>query len=610
MPEAHHETATDLAVLPEAVLGVTQSLTGHRWVWREGATDDRTLRIGSAIAQSCDIPEIVARVMAMRGLKPELATAFIAPRLRAFLPDPSCLKDMDKTAARLALAVEKGETVGILGDYDVDGACSSALLASFLRSFDCPVHVHIPDRMKEGYGPNEGALLGLAERNASLVVCLDCGTAAASILACLENKADVIVIDHHKAELALPDIHALVNPNQPDCASGLNHLCAAALTFVTLIATTRELRQRGYFGAERPEPDLLACLDLVALATICDVMPLRDLNRAFVHQGLRVMGQRNRTGLRLLMDVASVHEKPTAFTCGFAIGPRINAGGRIAESDLGFRVLTAETELEARQMAERLNDINRKRRDVEADILDAAMTQAALQFETGNAALLVTSNDWHAGVVGIVASRIKEEFNRPTFVASEDEHGMLKGSGRSIPGFDVGAAVIAAKEHGLLVAAGGHTAACGFTLSRKNLPAFHDFLNVRFEAAGAYPKKPFLPVDAVIPTSAASPELAQALGVLAPFGQGNEEPLLAIERVKVDRFFRMGANKRSIRVTLSGEGNRKLNGVMFNIKNDTVLDVLEDLSRPSLNIAGWLRTDTWQGRETTSFFIRDIARAG
>lgn len=594
-------------VLPEPVLGVTESLLGHRWVWRAGADDPTTLRLGSAIAQSCGLPEIVARIMAMRGLKAETASAFIEPRLRSFLPDPSCLKDMDIAAARLAWAVENHETVGILGDYDVDGACSSALLTDYLRQFGCVVHTHIPDRMKEGYGPNEQALLGLVERGASLVVCLDCGTAATSILACLKQKADVVVIDHHKAELSLPEIHALVNPNQPDCSSSLNHLCAAALTFVTLIATTRTLRRNGYFSEDRLEPDLLACLDLVALATICDVMPLQDINRAFVHQGLRVMEKRQRVGLRTLMEVASVVEKPNAFSCGFALGPRINAGGRIAESDLGFRLLAAEDDFSARQMAERLNDVNRKRQDVEADILDAAMEQAGLQFDAGNAALLVTSHDWHAGVVGIVASRIKDEFNRPSFVASEDEHGKLKGSGRSVPGFDVGAAVIAAKEHGLLIAAGGHAAACGFTLTRENLPAFHAFLNERFEAVRAYPKKPFLSVDAIVPPSAATSDLAKALGVLAPFGQGNEEPVLAIANVKVDRFFRIGANKRSIRLTLSGDGNRKINAVMFNVKNDAILDTLENLARPTLNIVGWLRVDTWQGRENTTFFIRDLS---
>lgn len=593
--------------LPEPVLGVTESLLGHRWVWRTGADDAATRRLGSAIAQSCGLPEIVARVMAMRGVRAETVSAFIEPRLRTFLPDPSSLKDMDTAATRLALTVANHETVGILGDYDVDGACSSALLTNYLRQFGCVVHTHIPDRMKEGYGPNELALLGLVERGASLVVCLDCGTAAATILACLNQKADVIVIDHHKAELSLPDIHALVNPNQPECTSGLNDLCAAALTFVTLIATTRALRRNGYFSEDRPEPDLLACLDLVALATICDVMPLQDLNRAFVHQGLRVMGQRQRTGLRTLMDVASVVEKPNAFSCGFALGPRINAGGRIAESDLGFRLLAAEDDYSARQMAERLNDVNRKRQDVEAGILDAAMEQASLQFEAGNAALLVTSPDWHAGVVGIVASRIKDEFNRPSFVASEDEHGKLKGSGRSVSGFDVGAAVIAAKEYGLLIAAGGHAAACGFTLAQENLPAFQAFLNERFEAVRSYPKKPFLSVDAIIPPSAATPELAKALGVLAPFGQGNEEPVLAIADVKVDRFFRIGANKRSVRLTLSGDGNRKINAVMFNVKNDAIMNTLENLARPTLNIVGWLRVDTWQGRENTTFFIRDLS---
>ncbi|GBQ22573.1 single-stranded-DNA-specific exonuclease RecJ [Acetobacter estunensis NRIC 0472] len=596
----------DATTSDEAVLGVECSLFGHRWVWRDGADSPATLRLGSAIAQICDVPEIVGRIMAMRGLRPDTAQAFVEPRLRNFLPDPSTLHGMDNAAARLALAVENGETVGVFGDYDVDGACSSALLTTWLRDLGCTVHTHIPDRIREGYGPNETALCGLAERGASLVTCLDCGTAAATILACLKDRADVIVIDHHKAELMLPDVLAVVNPNQPDCASGMGHLCAAALTFLTLVAATRALRQKGWFN-ERPEPDLMACLDLVALATICDVMPLRDLNRAFVHQGLRVMNKRARLGLRTLMEVASVGETPNAFTCGFALGPRINAGGRIAEAHLGLRLLTAQEDLEARQMAERLNDVNRKRQDVEADILDAAMEQARRQFDDGNPALLVSSRDWHPGVVGIVASRIKEEFNRPAFVASEDENGTLKGSGRSVPGLDVGSAVIAAKEHGLLIASGGHMAACGFTLTKDNLSAFHSFLNERLALAAERPRKPELPIDAVLPPSACTPELATALAILAPFGQHNEEPLLAIERVKVDRFFRIGANKRSIRLTLSGEGNRKIGAIMFNIKDDAILDVLEDLSRPTLHIAGWLRTDTWQGRETTTFFIRDLA---
>ena len=327
--------------MPEAraALGVESSLTGRRWVWRDGAEDPALLRMGAAIAQRAGLPEIVGRLLALRGIPLEQAAHFLDPKLRALLPNPSSLQDMDKAAARMAQAVQQGETIGIFGDYDVDGACASAILSSFFEELGCTVHPHIPDRMTEGYGPNVPALEGLVAQGASLIICVDCGTAAGSVLGELAGKADLIVLDHHKSEDALPPILATVNPNRPDCASGLGHVCAAALAFLAAVATSRNLRTAGWFHDAQPAPDLMRQLDLVALATVCDVMPLHGLNRAFVTQGLKIMARRQRTGLNALMEIAGVTKAPDAFTCGFALGPRINAGGRIAEAGLGLTLL-------------------------------------------------------------------------------------------------------------------------------------------------------------------------------------------------------------------------------------------------------------------------------
>jgi single-stranded-DNA-specific exonuclease len=383
---------------PETVLGVTSSLSGRHWLWRTGSD-----RVAAGIAQRLTLPEIVSR-------------DFLEPTLRVLLPDPSTMTDMDRAADRLAGAVRRSETVAVYGDYDVDGACSAALMVGLLRSLGCTVHHHVPDRIKEGYGPNAPALESLVARGAALIICVDCGTAAAVALSAVAGKAEVIVLDHHKAEGAPPPILATVNPNRLDDTSGLGMLCAAGVSFLTAIATVRALRRLGFF-ANRPEPDLMGLLDLVALATVCDVMPLTGVNRAFVHQGLKVMARRSRPGIAALLDVTQAKEKLNAATCGYALGPRINAGGRISEADLGLRLLLTQDPIEALALAEKLEAVNRMRQDVEAGIMEAAMFAAETQIAAGRAAVLVTGQGWHPGVVGIVAGRIKERFNRPACVA-------------------------------------------------------------------------------------------------------------------------------------------------------------------------------------------------
>jgi single-stranded-DNA-specific exonuclease len=565
--------------------------------------------VAAGIAQRLVLPEIVSRLLAARGIGIDAAADFLEPTLRVMLPDPSTLADMDIAADRLADAVRRGEIVGVYGDYDVDGACSAALMVGFLRALGCPVHHHVPDRIKEGYGPNAPALMALVGRGASLVVCVDCGTAAAVALASVADRAEVIVLDHHKAEGMPPAILATVNPNRLDDGSGLTHLCAAGVAFLTAIATVRALRRLGFFAA-RPEPDLMGLLDLVALATVCDVMPLTGINRAFVCQGLKVMGRRSRAGVAALLDVSQAREKLNASTCGFALGPRINAGGRISEADLGLRLLLCEDRIEALALAEKLEAVNRMRQDVEAGIMEAAMFAAETQIAAGRAAVLVTGEGWHPGVVGIVAGRIKERFNRPACVAGFDG-GLGKGSGRSVPGLDLGAAVIAARQAGLLVTGGGHAMAAGFSLRSEGLDAFHAFLDDRLSAAAAMPGAADLVIEGTLAVAGATTEVARHLERLAPFGAGNEEPTLVLHRARVVRADRVGRDANSIRAFVEGEGGAgRLKAMMFRAREGAVADALLSRadSRP-LHLAGHLRAEEWNGSVSPCFVISDAAVA-
>jgi single-stranded-DNA-specific exonuclease len=585
----------------DSVLAVTQSLGGRFWRWR--TAEDR---LGFAMAQRLGVPEIVGRILAARQISLDDAADFLNPTLRALLPDPSLLADMEVAAERLAASVAGAETVAIFGDYDVDGACGTALLASFLRMHGANVLTHVPDRLAEGYGPNAPALLSLAQRGASLVVCVDCGTAAAAALACLHGRADVIVLDHHKAEGPPPPVHATVNPNRLDDTSGLRHLCAAGVAFMAAVATLRVLRRRGFFAA-RPEPDLRSLLDLVALATVCDVMPLTGLNRALVTQGLKLMASRGRPGIAALLDVAAVRERPTAMTCGFALGPRINAGGRISEADLGLRLLLCEDPLEARALAERLDAVNRQRQHVEAGVLQAALDAAEAQMGAGHAVLVVSAASWHPGVVGIVAGRLRERFNRPACVGGHAD-GMIKGSGRSVPGIDLGAAVIAARQSGLLATGGGHPMAAGFSLPPAREADFHAFLNDRLAGVLDLPARPHLDVEAQVSAPGATLELARTLGRLAPFGAGNPEPVLVLPGVRVSRADRLGNDGNTVRAFVEADGGR-VKTLLFRAGDSAVGQALCDRTGGLLHLAGHLRAETWNGVESVSFVVQDAARA-
>ncbi len=585
-----------------SVLEVGASLSGRRWVWRTGED-----RIGFAIAQRLGVPEMLGRLMVARGIGLDDAAHFLEPTLRAMLPNPSVLQDMDVAAERLARAVRGSETVAVFGDYDVDGACSGALMATLLRELGCTVISYVPDRLSEGYGPNGPALVGLAERGASLIVCVDCGTAAADALAHVAGRADVVVLDHHKAEHVPPGIVATVNPNRLDCASGLGSLCAAAVSFMAAIALVRNLRKQGWFEA-RQEPDLMGLLDLVALATVCDVMPLRGLNRALVSQGLRVMARRARPGIAALLEVAGVKDAPTATSCGFGLGPRINAAGRISECDLGLRLLLARDPHEAMELAVKLDEVNRQRQTVESSMLEAALEEAAQQAARGLPVLFVHGADWHPGVVGIVAGRIKEKQNRPALVGGLID-GVVKGSGRSIAGLDLGSVVIAARQAGILLTGGGHAMAAGFSLRAERTADFHAFLSERLAGASELPGAADLSVEAMLTVPGATMDLARDVRRLAPFGAGNEEPTFVLPRARVVRSDRIGKEGGTIRAFVEGEGGGpRLKALLFRAGSGDLARAFENPAVP-LHLAGHLRAESWNGSESVSFIVTDAALA-
>lgn len=559
-----------------------------------------------AIAQQLELPELLGQLLSARGIGADQARDFLEPTLRALMPDPSSLMDMDAAAERLAHAVRTGEQVAVFGDYDVDGACSAALMVRFLRDLGCRVRFYVPDRLKEGYGPNPTAIAALCAEGATLIVCVDCGIAAHEALAAARGRADVVVLDHHKSEGPVPPVAAVVNPNRLDCASGMRHLCAAAVAFMAAVATLRTLRKSGHFSASR-EPDLRDMLDLVALATVCDVMPLTGLNRAFVAQGLKVMGKGGRAGISALLEVMQARDAPSAYTLGFLLGPRINASGRIGEPDLGVRLLTCDDAIAAREMAERLDAVNRRRQEVESEVLAAAFAEAERQSAAGHPVLLISGEGWHPGVVGIVAGRVKERFNRPACVAGVSE-GLAKGSGRSVPGVDLGAAIIAARQAGLLETGGGHAMAAGFSFRMGRQEEVQTFLRERLSHAAALPGAADLVLDATLMVPAGTSELAEQIGRLGPFGAGNEEPVFVFPRTRIARADRVGKEGGTVRAFIQGEGGGRLKAVCFRAKEGPLAELLLGSGGVPVHLAGALRAERWNGEVSASLHVQDAAR--
>ena len=579
-------------------LGVERSATGRRW--RTRLEDDRT---ALGIAQRHGLPEIVARVLASRCLDETQMPAFLEPRLREQLPDPGHLKDMDKAAARVASAVERGETVAIFGDYDVDGATSSALLHRFLTAAGGKVRVYIPDRQREGYGPNAPALLRLKEEGAAVVVTVDCGiTAHAPLQAAAEAGLEVVVIDHHVAEPKLPPAIAVVNPNRLDETSPHRQLAAVGVAFLLAVAVNRALRARGWYAA-RPEPSLVDLLDLVALGTVCDVVPLTGLNRVFVSQGLKVLAGRGNVGLVALAEVARVAQANSCYHLGFVLGPRVNAGGRVGEASLGTRLLTTDDPAEARAMAERLDGYNRERQALEAVVLEAATKQVEAQGDSPLA--FAVAEDWHPGVIGIVAGRLRERFERPAVVVALKD-GIGKGSGRSARGVDLGGAVIAARQAGLLINGGGHPNAAGLTVAAERLDELREFLTARV-VAEADKALPALTLDGALSLGAATPELLTALERVGPYGVGNPEPRFAFPTVRVAKADIVG--EKHVRCFLADQRGGRLGGIAFRAVGTPLGAALLDTTGTSLHLAGRLRADEWRGEVRVQLHLEDAARA-
>jgi single-stranded-DNA-specific exonuclease len=585
-----------------APLGVERSFSGRSWAQR--AVDDRA---GLALAQRLSLPEIIGRLLARRGVDADAADRFLNPTLRDLLPDPSALKDMDRAVARLVRAVTAGETIAIFGDYDVDGATSAALLRRFFEAVGATVLVYVPDRQREGYGPNGPALRRLGEQGARLIVTVDCGITAHGPLAeAAEAGIDVVVVDHHVGEPTLPRAAAVINPNRLDESGEHGMLAAVGVAFLLVVGVNRALRAAGWY-AGRGAPDLLQWLDLVALGTVCDLVPLTGLNRALVAQGLKVLRRRSNIGIAALADVAAIGERVDAYHLGYILGPRVNAGGRIGDADLGARLLATEDGNEARDIAVRLDTLNAERREIEARVLAQAIDQIEREASRGPL-VFVAGEGWHAGVIGIVASRLKERYNRPAcVVAMADDLG--KGSGRSVVGMALGPAVIAARQAGLLVHGGGHAMAAGFALTAAQLHPFRNFLGERvIEALGETVALAPLHVDGLLSVGAATSELAQLLDRLGPFGAGNVEPRFAFANVRIVRSDVVGG--QHVRCVLGdGAGPARLKAIAFRALDNELGAALLDRQGRAVHVAGHLRADTWQGRNEVQLFIDDVAPA-
>jgi len=588
-----------------AFLGVARSVRGLRWRER---LDPASSNLATAISQHHDLPELLGRVLAARGVRLDEVPVVLDPTIKALMPDPSVLQDMDKAAARLADAIMSREAIAVFGDYDVDGACSSALLYRFLAHHGLGCRIYIPDRLFEGYGPNPAAIEGLIKDGAKLIVTVDCGTASFEPLALARRLGvDVVVIDHHQADPALPDVHALVNPNRQDDLSGLGQLCAAGVTFMVLVAAARELRQRGYYSMARPAPDLLALLDLVALATVCDVVPLTGLNRAYVVKGLQVMRQRRNVGLKALFDAAGLAQAPTPYHLGFVLGPRINAGGRIGDAGLGARLLSIDDEIEAARIAQLLDKLNRERKAIESEMLEQAVAEAErlLEADPELPILVLGSESWHKGVVGLVASRLTERFQRPSCVISWEQD-IGTASLRSVAGVDIGAAVRAAMSKGHLIKGGGHAMAAGLTVERKNIDVLREFFREALGSAAAIARSAAgLDIDGAMTSAGVTEELLQLIERAGPYGQGNPQPRFAFPAHRIK--FAKVVGERHIRCTLEAGDGSRLDAVAFRAAGQPLGEALLSTGGLPLHVAGTLRRETWGGRERIELTIEDAA---
>jgi single-stranded-DNA-specific exonuclease len=582
------------------------SVTGKRWDL--GSPDERLV---ITFCQRYQLPEILSRILVNRGITLETVETYLQPSLRSLLPDPSCLLDMDKAVTRTLKALADQQKIVVYGDYDVDGACASALLRQYFNQIGYPIDLYIPDRIEEGYGANSQALETLHNQGFKLVLMVDCGTNGFEPLERAHQLGlDIIVLDHHTAEPRLPPTAALVNPNRLDQDANTNallkNLCAAGVTYLFLVALQRALREQGWFNEKKiVEPNLLSYLDFVALGTVCDVMPLTGLNRAFVSQGLKILSQRKNLGLKALADIAGVSEMLNTYHLGFVLGPRINAGGRVGQSNLGSRLLTSGDHLEIQDLARNLHQFNQQRQEIEKDVLDQAIEQIETQNLHKNPVILVGQENWHPGVIGIVASRLKEQYSRPACVVGFDK-GLGKGSGRSVYGVCLGTAMHVAVHKGLLDKGGGHAMAAGFTVQQHRFEEFYQFLN---DHMGEHLKNyyPVIRLDGYLSLSALTPQLLLALQQFEPYGQGNPTPHFAFRNIQISYLDKVGENHLRCQIA-DQEGNR-LKAMAFRSRGTTLGEFLEKSyhQKTLISLAGTARLDSWNSNQQVSFFIEDAA---
>ncbi|WP_299154743.1 single-stranded-DNA-specific exonuclease RecJ [uncultured Tateyamaria sp.] len=578
-----------------AFLDVEQSLTGRRWV----GPDADLSRAAEALAQQSSLPRPVCQILARMGVDASEAAAYLAPTLRALMPDPRSLRDVEPAAARLLAAVQQRQRIAVFADYDVDGGSSAALLITWLHALGHSATLYVPDRIDEGYGPNEAAMADLAARH-DLIICVDCGTLSHAPIDAAVG-ADVIVLDHHLGGETLPPALAVVNPNRQDEDGALAHLCAAAVVFLVLVEAGRQMREAGTQG-----PDLMAMLDLVGLATVADVAPLIGVNRAFVRQGLTVMGRRDRPGLVALADIAGMDTAPTPYHLGYMLGPRINAGGRIGQADLGARLLSTQDPHEAEALAKRLNALNADRREIEATVRAEAIAQSEARGTDGALAWAAGAG-WHPGVVGIVAARLKEATNRPSIVIGI-ENGIGKGSGRSVSGIDLGAPIQRLAAEGLLIKGGGHKMAAGLTVAEDKIEAAMARLSELLARQGADTLGPAdLRLDGALMPGAATIELLEQIDAAGPFGAGAPAPRYAFSGMRVLNARRVG--ETHLKVTFGETGGARLDGIAFGAFDSPLGPALMGHGGAPFHLAGRLEINSFRGRQSVQLRLEDASPA-
>ena len=585
------------------------SLTGAEW--NVVALDSFTQRFSDYLYQKYELPNIISPYLSFKGINLDQFENFFSPKLKNLLPEPFLFKDLEKGVKRLADEVENFRPIGIFGDYDVDGATSAAMISSYLEYCGLKTFIHIPDRFLEGYGPNEKALKGLYQKGAELIITVDCGISSFEPLKAMSSvNIDLIVIDHHNPDTTLPPAYAIINPKRIDTHKGYEDLCAAGVTFIFLIGLNRELRQRGFFK-NKIEPDLFSFLDLVALGTVCDVVPLIGINRAFVKQGLSIMKKRENPGIKALCDISKINDAPNTQALGFSLGPRINAGGRIGNSELGVHLLKEKDDIKSIEIATKLDDLNKKRRFITSELESSVVGQIEKMISNNNdiipSAIVVYGHDYHEGVIGIVAGRMKETYNRPVCIIAIDKSGIGKGSGRSVFGIPLGDIVIDAVKAKILSSGGGHDMAAGFSLKENNIDDFNTFLITKIDQ---YMKQGIPSVSyiaaSVITVAGCTLELADWINNLGPWGIGIEEPKFIISNAKISSLRKFGSNNEHVSFYISDSSSKKLKVKKFNILNSKLNLVFNNFININFNFLGRLNIDTWNNSKSIELMLDDI----